>query len=70
MLNKIKNFLGIRSTESQIELMLEQVNAEVSKSTAKKVSKKAPAKKAVVKKAPAKKAVSKKAPSKKTKNTK
>ena len=55
MLKNLKNWLGLNSAQSQIEIMLEEINAP-----AKKVVKKAPAKKAPAKKAPAKKAPAKK----------
>ena len=58
MLKNLKNWLGLNSAQSQIEIMLEEINApakKVVKKTAKKVAKKAPAKKAPAKKAPAKK---------------
>jgi topoisomerase IA-like protein len=68
MLKNLKNWLGLNSAQSQIEIMLEEINSPAKKvakkAPAKKVAKKAPAKK-VAKKAPAKK-VAKKAPAKKT----
>jgi hypothetical protein len=56
MLNKLKNLLGFKSVESEIELILQELSSP---------AKKAPAKKAPAKKAPAKKAPAKKAPAKK-----
>jgi topoisomerase IA-like protein len=61
MLKNLKKWLGINSVQSQIEIMLEEINAPAKKAPAKK----APAKKAPAKKAPAKKAPAKKAPAKK-----
>jgi hypothetical protein len=52
MLNKLKNLLGFKSVESEIELILKELSSPAKKAPAKK----APAKKAPAKKAPAKKA--------------
>jgi hypothetical protein len=54
MLKNLKNWLGFKSVESQVEAMLEEIKTPAKKAPAKKVAKKAPAKK-VAKKAPAKK---------------
>jgi hypothetical protein len=52
MLNKLKNLLGFKSVESEIELILKELSSPAKKAPAKT----APAKKAPAKKAPAKKA--------------
>ena len=50
MLSKLKNWLGFKSVESDIELILQELSSP---------AKKAPAKKAPAKKAPAKKKAAK-----------